>query len=64
MWLKKKALLPTLRRLKQAAVAPDPALDVRLAELGFPCDGAAETELVDLIERLEQEIKRDPDGMA
>lgn len=64
MLLTKKELLPTLRRLKQAAVTPDAELDKRLAELGFPCDGNAETELVGLIERLEEEIKRDPDGMA
>lgn len=64
MRLKKKELLPTLHRLKRAAVVPNPALDVRLAELGFPVDGKAETELVGMIERLEQEIKRDPDGMA
>lgn len=64
MLLTKKELLGTLRRLKQAALNPDAELDTRLAELGFPVDGKAETELAGLIERLEQECKRDPDGIA
>jgi hypothetical protein len=59
MFTTKAQLLAQLQKLRKAASTPDPDLDKRLNELGFPTDGAAELELIGLIDQLRTKIKTD-----